>query len=196
MGRTSKANKQCQERLGETFVNRMGSKFFIKEYNAYRDVVVKFMDEHGAEVHTEYQNCKRGSVKNPYDKTVFGVACIGEGDFKTTVNGMSTRSYSLWKDMIRRCYSGEEQYKTYANVTVCERWLVYANFLEDLPFIENYEWWLENENQRIALDKDLKQVGVENKVYSLETCKFVSVSENTRERNIRNRKGSTVVESF
>lgn len=183
MGRTSKAN----ERVGETFVNKMGTMFFIKEYNAYRDVVVKFMDEHGAEVHTEYQNCKRGQVKNPYDKTVFGVACIGEGDFKTTVNGMPTRSYSLWKDMIRRCYSGE--YPTYANVTVCQRWLVYANFLEDLPFIENYEYWLENEKQRIALDKDLKQQGVENKVYSLETVMFVSASENSKE--VHERKGST-----
>ena len=183
--RVSKAN----ERVGETFVNRMGTMFFIKEYNAYRDVVVKFMDEHGAEVHTEYQNCKRGQVKNPYDKTVFGVACIGEGDFRTTVNGKVTREYNLWKDMINRCYSGE--YPTYANVIVCERWLCFANFLEDLPHIENYEWWLENPNQRIALDKDLKQQGIENKVYSLETVMFVSSSENSKEVNSRKGKEST-----
>ena len=183
--RVSKAN----ERVGETFVNRMGTMFFIKEYNAYRDVVVKFMDEHGAEVHTEYQNCKRGQVKNPYDKTVFGVACIGEGDFRTTVNGKVTREYNLWKDMINRCYSGE--YPTYANVIVCERWLCFANFLEDLPHIENYEWWLENPNQRIALDKDLKQQGIENKVYSLETVMFVSASENSKEVNSRKGKEST-----
>lgn len=183
MGRTSKA----EERLGMTFVNKMGSVFFIKEYYGYCDVVVKFMDEHGVEVHTTYQNCVKKEVKNPYDKTVFGVACIGEGDFKTKVDGKPTREYDLWRNMINRCYSGN--YPTYANVTVCERWLVYANFLEDLPFIENYEWWLENPNQRIAMDKDLKQQGIENKVYSLETVMFVSASENSKE--VRNRKGST-----
>lgn len=189
MGRKSKAN----ERLGETFVNKMGSMFFIKEYRRSDDVVVKFMDEHGAEVHTTYKNCKKQEVKNPYDKTVFGVACIGEiGDFKTKVDGKLTREYALWKNMIDRCYSGK--YPTYANVTVCERWLVYANFLEDLPFIENYEWWLENENQRIAMDKDIKQQGVEYKVYSLETVMFVSQSENIKE--VHERKGSTSVESF
>lgn len=186
MGRKSKA----EERLGETFVNQMGSVFFIKEYRRSDDVVVKFMDENGVEVHTTWQNCVKQNVKNPYDKTVYGVACIGEiGDFKTYVNGVPTREYNLWKNMIRRCYSGEEKFSTYANVTVYERWLVFANFLEDLPFIENYQWWLENENQYIALDKDLKQIGVENKVYSLETVKFVSASENIKE--VHSRKGST-----
>jgi hypothetical protein len=190
----ARANKR-NERLGETFVNQMGSAFFIKEYNSRIDVVVKFCDEHGAEVHTSYQACQNGKVKNPYDKTVYNVACIGEiGDFKTYVNGVPNREYNLWKHMINRCYSGN--YPTYANVTVCERWLVFANFLEDLPFIENYEWWLENENQYIALDKDLKQIGVENKVYSLETVKFVSASENTKEMNERKRKESTQVGSI
>ena len=181
--RVSKAN----ERIGMTFVNQQGTKFFIKEYRGRKDVVVKFLDEHGAEVHTTFQHCENGKVKNPYDKTVYGVGCIGEGDFKTHVNNKPTRNYSLWKSMIKRCYSGN--YPTYANVTVCERWLVFANFLEDLPFIENYEWWLENPNQRIAMDKDLKQIGVENKVYSLETVTFVSQSENSKE--VHSRKGST-----
>lgn len=186
--RTSKAN----ERIGKTFRSVEGCMFFIKVYNKRNDVVVKFLDEYGAEVHTTYQHCESGKVKNPYFKSIYGVAFLGETDVKTGVNGIPTRAYRLWKDMVRRCYSGE--YPTYANVTVCERWLCFANFLEDLPFIENYQWWLENENQRIALDKDLKQIGVENKVYSLETVMFVSQSENSKE--VRNRKGSTVVESF
>ena len=52
--------------------------------------------------------------------------------------------------------------------------------LEDLPLIENYELWL-NSDKRICLDKDLKQVDVKNKVYSIDTVKFISASENTRE---------------
>lgn len=167
-----------EERLGETFVSNEGCTFFIIEYVNANCVTVKFADEYGAEIHTAYHNCKKGSVKNPYFNSVFGVGRIGVGDFKTFINGKMTREYYLWGNMIERCYSGK--YPTYANVTVCNRWLVYANFLEDLPLIEGYELWL-NSEEMISLDKDLKQVGVKNKVYSLETVKFVTQGENARE---------------
>ena len=180
MGRKSKA----EERLGMTFVSNEGCKFFVKEYVKNSDITVKFCDEQGAEVHTTWQHCQRGKVKNPYFKSLFGVGCLGEGDFKTGINGEPTREYGLWKNMLKRCYSGEERFKTYANVTVCDRWLCFANFIEDLPLIEGYEMWL-NSEEMISLDKDLKQQGVENKVYSLDTVKFVTQSENSKEVNER-----------
>lgn len=174
-----------EEREGQTFVSNEGCKFFVKEYVSSNNVIVKFCDGHKAEVPTTWQQCTKGQVKNPYFKSVYGVACLGVGDFVTSVNGKLTREYDLWKQMIRRCYSGE--YSSYTNVIVCERWLVYANFLEDLSSIENYQMWLENPNQRISLDKDIKQQDVENKVYSLETVKFVTNVENTKEVHERKR---------
>jgi hypothetical protein len=65
---------------------------------------------------------------------------------------------------------------------VCKRWLIFANFLEDLPKIENYELWVHG---GYALDKDIKQQGVENKVYSLDTVCFVTQSDNNKEMNSR-----------
>lgn len=173
---------KAEERIGMTFVSNEGCKFFVKEYVNNSDITVKFVDEHGAEVHTTWQHCKSGKIKNPYFKSLFGVGCLGEGDFVTNVNGKPTREYGLWKNMLKRCYSGN--YPTYENVTVCDRWLVYANFLEDLPLIEGYEMWL-NSEEMISLDKDLKQQGVENKVYSLDTVNFVTQSENAKEVNER-----------
>ena len=171
-----------EERLGMTFTSNEGCLFFVKEYKSNSDVTVKFMDEHGAEIHTTWQNCRKGQVKNPYFTSVFRVACLGEGDFVTYVNGKDTREYALWKEMLRRCYSDKfhEKQPTYANVTVCERWLCFANFLEDLPLIENYELWMNGE-EKMSLDKDLKQQGIKNKVYSLDTVKFVTASENSKE---------------
>ena len=178
MGRKSKA----EERLGMTFINNEGCKFFIRDYINKDDIIVKFVDDYGAEVRTTWQNCKNGRVKNPYFTSIFGVGCLGEGDFVTSVNGKPTKEYNLWREMLRRCYSDKyhKRNPTYANVTVCERWLCFANFLEDLPLIENYELWL-NSEERISLDKDLKQSDVENKIYSLDTVKFITVSENTKE---------------
>lgn len=167
---------KAEERLGQTFVSKEGCIFYIVEYVDNCDLVVRFKDEHGAEVHTTYQNCQLGKVKNPYFKSMFGVGCLGEGDFKT-----GTREYDLWKHMLDRCYGNREKYPTYANVTVCDRWLVYANFLEDLPLVEGYEFWLNNPRQRIAMDKDIKQQGVENKVYSVDTCCFITINENAKE---------------
>ena len=175
-----------EERLGMTFMSKEGYKFFVKEYVNTDDVIVKFVDDHEAEIHTTWQHCKKGVVKNPYFPSVFGVGCLGEGDFKTGTNGKHTKEYRLWKSMLERCYNDKslEKRPTYANVTVCERWLCFANFLEDLPLIENYELW-KNSEEMMSLDKDLKQVGVENKVYSLDTVKFISASENSREANER-----------
>ena len=173
---------KTEERVGMQFTSNEGCKFYIKEYVNSHDVTVKFMDEYGAEVHTQWNKCEDGGIKNPYFKSVFGVGCLGEGDFVIKVNGKLTKEHALWRNMLKRCYSNKyhEKQPTYIGTTVCDRWLCYANFLEDLPLIENYEEWI-NSGERMSLDKDLKQVGVENKVYSLETVKFITVGENSRE---------------
>lgn len=180
------------ERISEKFVSKesLGAyKFKIVEYSTRHDLWIQFEDKHGARVHTNYNNCQKGEVKNPYHKSVYGVACLGlmsDGSKpKITINGKNTREYSMWHSMIKRCYSekGREKNPTYKNCSVCDRWLVYANFLEDLPKIENYKLWKNNDGY--ALDKDLKQQNVENKVYSLETCCFVTQSDNNKEMNSR-----------
>ena len=52
-----------------------------------------------------------------------------------------------------------------------------------MPKIENYFLWLNNPNQGVSLDKDLKCKG--NKVYSLETCCFLTRSDNAKEVRAR-----------
>ena len=122
--------------------------------------------------------------------SVYGVGILGvfkDGSKpKTYGNGKPTREYGLWHNMLTRCYSEKwhEECPTYKECSVCERWLVFANFLEDLPLIDGYELWRDNPKQRIALDKDSKVEG--NKVYSLENCCFISQSENSKERIARN----------
>lgn len=114
--------------------------------------------------------------------SVYGVGTLGvmkDGSKpKTTVY---IREYDLWKHMLGRCYSDKyhEKQPTYKDCTVCNRWLIFANFLEDLPLIEGYELWKDNPNTGVSLDKDSKVEG--NKIYSLETCKFISRSDNSKE---------------
>lgn len=181
--------RKKKDRIGERFVSKEGLgayEFVIVEYNNCQDVWIEFQDEHKAKVHTRYEKCQIGKVKNPYHKSVCGVGCLGlmkDGSKpKTWENDEVTREYHVWRAMIKRCYDPKflEEQPTYKDCKVCDRWLVFSNFLEDIKSIEGYELWKNNPNQGICLDKDIKSNG--SKVYSLETCCFITQSENSKER--------------
>lgn len=176
MSNVNPHNKR-DERLGQIYINRHGTSYIVVEYNNTTSVVVEFMDEHKCRVHTNFYCVERGWVRNPFDKTVYGIGCYGVVEAKNV-----RREYTLWSDMLKRCYAvGKGAYleKTY----VCDRWLCFANFLEDLPLIENYSLWKENPKQGISLDKDVKGNGT--RIYCLEHCCFLTLSENSKERDIR-----------
>ena len=94
--------------------------------------------------------------------------------------------------MIQRCYDEKylNKYPSYKNASVCERWLVFANFLDDLPKIKNYKLWKNNEDY--VLDKDM--YGNDSKIYSLDTCCFITNTNNSKER--LNRLGNTQIEAI
>lgn len=82
--------------------------------------------------------------------------------------------------MVHRCYAEQDgKYRIYANTTVCDRWLVFAKFYEDCKSIDGFDEakFLRNE---LVLDKDLKQRHQTHKVYSPETCTWLTKAENAR----------------
>ena len=98
-------------------------------------------------------------------------------------NEWNQRIYQVWQNMILRGTTKfQETYPTYKGCTVCDRWLILSNFVEDIKLIDGYEYWLNHPNERVALDKDIKSNG-KNKEYSLENCMFVSASENSKQAN-------------
>lgn len=115
---------------------------------------------------------KKGEIKNPYHKSVFGVGFVGEGNYKPSENNRDTKEYSVWNGMLRRCYSEDYyKYKSYKDVTVCEEWhnfQVFAEWMKQNYSPETMEGW--------QLDKDILSKG--NKIYSPETCCFIPVSIN------------------
>lgn len=78
--------------------------------------------------------------------------------------------YQAWQSMITRCYSAkyQERWTTYAGCTVSDEWLTFSNFKS---WMEKQDW------QGKHLDKDLLLEG--NKIYSAETCVFVTPLVNT-----------------
>ena len=171
--------------LGDVKYNRYNTPMKIIRYENKSDIDVMFMDEHNYIVkHAMYQNFKKGTMKNPYDKSVYGTGYLGVGKYLTKENGRSTQAYSSWHDMIGRCYdeTRSEKYDAYYDIcTVCQEWLCYQNFAE---------WFEQNKYEcegRLHLDKDILYPG--NKVYSPDTCLLVPQRINMIFTNKNNKRG-------
>ena len=173
-------DKRIRDKTGEERVMNNGEIAKIIEYKKWDDIDVLFIETGYISYSQQYSNFKKGALKDPYLKTIKGVACVGETS-TTDENGKVLKSREVWGDMIKRCYD-EKQLKrrpSYMGVTVCDEWLCYANFKE---------WYDENiyeiKDERIHLDKDILIKG--NKVYSPETCIFVPQRINVLFREFKN----------
>lgn len=132
-------------------------------------IIVQFQDSFKYEKEIHYNNYKRGTVKNPYDKSIYGVGYLGIGKYEAhNENGINTKVYDTWTNMIEICYSDNTRHNhlAYFDCTVCEEWHNFQTFAE--WYAKNY---YEIGDGRMHLDKDI--LVKDNKVYSPSTCIFV-----------------------
>lgn len=171
--------------LGEINYNRYGTPMKIIRYGSSNDIDVMFMDEHNYIVkHAVYQNFKKGNMKNPYDKSVYGIGYLGVGEHQTKINNKRVCAYNIWHSMIRRCYeeSCSDIYGAYYDIcTVSSKWLCYQNFAD---WFESNKYECEG---RLHLDKDILYPG--NKIYSPDTCLLVPQRINMLFTNKENSRG-------
>lgn len=154
------------------FTNNAGQKLvaFEKMRSKYR---VRFVDT-GYETVALIQNIRKGKINDPYAISVLSVGYLGE--FPRVSYWKQAKQ--LWSNVMKRCYNPKDYMGYYGNAFVDERWLCFANFLEDLPNLKNFDKWLEGKDggPSYNFDKDLKIPG--NKIYSKEACMFVTEYEN------------------
>lgn len=171
--------------VGKTFKNKKGIEFLVtkqegKTNNGIACFEVVF-SESGYVAHgVTSGHIRSGEVKDYFSPSVFGVGCLGYA-FGYAKRKESRRLYYTWRNMIRRCYDANySKYHWYGEqrVTVCERWHRLDHFIEDVIKLPGYDQ-AKFERNEIELDKDL--LGCESKVYSPETCCFLSHSENNKE---------------
>jgi len=138
----------------------------IVKYSGCYDVEVEFIDT-GYKTTTNTSNIKKGSVKDRLLATVCGVGFIGDGRHGTRINGKFSNAYSVWCNILDRCYeyNSRSQRKNYNGCSVDFKWHNYQNFAE----------WFErsnvNSDPSVNVDKDLLIPG--NKVYSENTCVLI-----------------------
>lgn len=170
---------------GKVFLNKKGHAVkvlgkAIEQGSKNTIYVVEFLQT-GSVAEVESGNLTKGVFKDYLHRSVYGVGYLGIGKHKSYANNKITRAYKLWAGILERCYAGRPKWHTYENTHVCDRWHCFQNFAEDLPKIEGYDKWLGGNYQ---IDKDIKG----GKLYSLETCVFLSPEDNTAEMNKRVKK--------
>ena len=153
--------KNRMNKLGEEVVNNDGDLMKIIEYNGCCNVLIEFQDEYKFRMRVEYNNFKRGTVKNPYHKLLYGRGYIGVGQYQQTINRKATRAYDMWRRMFDRCYSGK--YPAYNDCEVCDEWWNFQNFAK--WYTEHY---YEIPGQVMQIDKDWLYIG--NRLYCPERC--------------------------
>lgn len=158
--------------VGRVFVNKKGLKFEITELISDGRVPrykIKFQKT-GYETEACLSSIKKGTVRDFFEKTIYGVACKGH---TTCSSKFQKIAFSRWEALISRCYNEKDSnYRSYGGkgVKVDERWLCFENFIEDIQLLEGYdkESYISG---AVQLDKDCKFD--KNATYSKDTCIFI-----------------------
>lgn len=126
------------------------------------------------------KRCKHGVfVKEGNNRTVYG---IGYNTLSKDIerDDLYNKLYDKWRHMIFRCTEKfQNQYPTYKGVTCSEEWKDFANFYYDVQNLQGFDYWLNHPNEMVMLDKDTLVEG--NKLYSKDTCCFISHADSNRD---------------
>jgi hypothetical protein len=161
-------------RVGEKHTTNEGYEVEIIECFGNANCTIQFKDNNIVK-NVQYDNIKKGNIKNPYHKSICGVGYFGVGKYSRKY---FPKIYYTWNSMLKRCYSEKRQQKqpTYKGCSVAEEWHNFQVFAE---------WFEKNYIEGFELDKDILIKG--NKVYSPETCCFVPQEVNKLFRSQKNK---------
>ena len=154
--------KDC---VGKVFKSKLSGDFKILKYNDKTNVEIQFLTT-GYETVARLISIKIGEVKDRLSPSIYGIGVVGT-KYLTYECGVQTKEYTLWKNMLERCYSDtyKKKHPTYKDCEVSENFKSFEYF---------YEWCHSQigfSNQGWHLDKDLLTEG--NKVYSENICVFI-----------------------
>lgn len=173
--------------IGEIFFDRFGNEYKVicfdhrDKYNVafYK---VRFLNS-GYETIACSSQIRRRNNKGVFDRLSPSVHSVGIMGFAYGKD--NPKLFNVWRAIIARCYNPKNpSYKTYGavGITVCERWKRFDYFLDDVKSLPGFNQE-KIDNGKLVLDKDC--IDRSKKIYSPETCMFVTRSENARESATR-----------
>lgn len=149
---------------------------------------IEFLDTGYRTIVTRF-SLYNGKIKDRSLITVYNTGYIGQENI-FSVDNLEKSIYKVWEGIISRCYNkNDHNYAKYGaiGVKVSDRWLAFRNFEHDVQLKPNYERKL-LEPTMFHLDKDFlqKHIPVNQRVYSNETCIWISMYENALIKGLDN----------
>lgn len=168
--------------IGKEFTSNCGHvarviSFVEMTKNSHRKYKVQFKGTNSTKI-VDLEALRTGAFKDNYAFSVYGVAKLGDVSEEDKNQPLYSVLSQRWNHMISRCYNPNcKEFKQYGaiGVKVCNRWLTFANFLEDICQVYNYNLFAENPSM-YQIDKDIFGA----KVYSKDTCIFIPKYYNQR----------------
>lgn len=134
--------------VNATIVENLGRKHYLCKVGAHKMKIIR-------------GRLSEGTFKTPLDRRIYKTGFVGFGAYNPTDHRVL---YQMWSAMLKRCYSNLQDYKSYVDCVVCEKWHNFQNFAKwcESRYVEGYQ-----------LDKDLKAFNFNGKLYSPDTCTFL-----------------------
>lgn len=160
--------------LGKSLTSNYGRQFTVLDKRTVgknSEYKIQFEDTHDVMWVTR-PNLRRGQVGR---RIVCGVG-VNDCNGKMYKTDLGKRIYTLWYNMIRRCYDHSLlEYRYYGGngVRVCKRWHRLSNFVADIERLPNYYSWV-----RSPSDYDLDKDYYGSDGYSPNTCVFIKTEHN------------------
>lgn len=149
--------------VGDIVPTLVSGEVEILEKFSPTNLTIRFLDTGYVKKGVRSGNLRSGKVKDPYRKSLYGIAFLGEGEFRQKTH---PHLYQCWTNMFLRSYSQTvDNYKRRyydRNSSVYEDWHCFQNFAK---------WCEQHYVKGFALDKDLRKLG--NTVYCPDYCEFV-----------------------
>ena len=150
--------------VGNVVENKYNTQAIITGFNE-KDLTFDLKLDNGYKFNKKCLEVEYGIFTTPYDKTVGGIGYLGEKyipqDYK--------KIYIMWNGLLDRVIiqsaKDKKRYAAYENCSICDRWLNFSNFCDDI-----LSMWYDCDEQ-LDLDKDIKYKG--NKEYAPDKCLLV-----------------------
>ena len=141
--------------------------------NKSRWVMIEFLNT-GTKIKARLDHVEEGNVLDPSI-----IKFTRPGIVENNESRDYYKLYKRWDSMIRRCLDKNDyRYDTYCDVIICERWMIFANYVEDVIKLPGYCKAM-NDLSNYHLDKDLLHMLYNTpKKYSPETCIWLNAIDN------------------
>lgn len=122
-----------------------------------------------------------GKIRDPLARSMYHIGYLGSNykDLKNTDLKLFNSLYQRWARMIDRCYNKDNKYYNLyggSGITIDERWHNFSNFFTDAYTLPGFDRDLIIDGI-LTIDKDKYQTEFGLKIYSRETCCWLTKKE-------------------